>query len=771
MSHIFERIGSLVGRKPGLLIVLSVLLLLPAFYGAGQIEMMTGLDTFVSSDTEMYRDYELYADNFATGESVMMMLSGDVSTVDTLKAEQRLADYMMNDSRVLGVQSLASVVEGMTRRLTGVAYVPSNQGELDTLLAQLPPGIGEALLPDTQYSLIFVEVNPEVEQRELETLMVLMEDMAREAGFPPGVNVETMGDAKFAAEMQAAMGSSLAFMLIAVVAAMILVLALVFGHVRRRLMPLAGVLVATIATFGMTGLLDIPLTMASMTVFPLLIGIGIDYFIQFHNRVDEEVRAGKSAAVAVRDGIVMIGPAVALAVLCGGLGFSALFGSPVPMMVQFGGLSLLGIVLCFFAALFFMSPMLYLVYRRGVTAPSTHQQNQANPIIVPETRIESLLGRVSLYCARNWVPILAGVVLLTVLGYSYDRQVGVSVDEESYAPPDMPVLLQANKLAKVTGSAGTLLLLVQSDDITSHSTLKWMEEFEQYVVERHQHITGSSSLATLVKDAAGGELPRTSAELATILRSLDDSALERVTNGSSLGLVSMSVDGIEAEAFRELLATLESDLEWMSPPPGTQATFTGESVLMGSVLDPLTSGRYRMTFTGLLFIFLALLVVYRDWFKALIPIVPVVLVTGLAGGLMYMLGMEYTAVSATMGALIIGLGVEYFLLVMTRYYEERDKGAEPEEAMRMAAARVGVALLSSGATTIGGFAALMLSSFPVLQTFGTVTVIIFVLLLILTFTLLPAILVPLDRLRTMVRKSLAAETLIIEPRVEGGTVV
>ncbi len=771
MSRLFERIGSLVAHRTRLLLLCSGLLLLPALYGAGQIEMETGLDTFVSSNTKMYRDYETYVENFVKGEAVMLMLSGDVSSVDTLRAEQRLGDSLMNDGRVLAVQSLASVVEEAMRRSTGVAYVPSNQGEVDELIAVLPVELVGALLPDRQYSLVFVDVKAGLEQHELDALVARVEDIAGEAGFPPGVNVETMGEARFAAEMRDEMGRSLLFMLIAVVGAMILVLALVFRHVQRRLMPLVGVIVAVVAAFGMTGLLNVPLTMASMSVFPLLIGIGIDYFIQFHNRVDEEMRAGKTAERAVRDGVRMIGPPVALAVLCGGLGFSALFGSPVPMMVQFGGLSLLGITLCFLAAVFFMSPLLYLIYRRRVPVVWSGRGDEGHPEAPRELGIERLLGRVSLFCAKHALPIVAALVLLTVLGYSYDQKVGVSVDEKSYAPPDMPVLVQMKKLESVMGSGRSLQVLVRSDDVMSPAVLVWMDEFEHYVVSRHERITGSSSLAGVVKGATGGSIPRTSAELGMVLAALDDSVLERVASGTSLGLITLTTENTEVSGFRETLALLERDLEWMSPPPGTHATLTGEMVLMGSVLDPLTKGRYEMTFKGLLFIFLALLIVYRDWFKALIPVLPVVMVTGLSGGLMYVLGMEYTAVSATMGALIIGLGVEYFLLVMTRYYEERDKGAGPEEAMRMAASRVGVALLSSGATTIGGFGALMFSSFPVLQTFGTVTVMIFGLLLVLTFTLLPAILVPLDRWRSRERKRARVPFVAADTEAQGGLVV
>ncbi|MBN1855432.1 MAG: RND family transporter [Dehalococcoidia bacterium] len=770
MARLFERIGSLLSRRPYVFLLVSGLLLLPALVGATRIEMETGLDTFVSPDTEMYREYEVYAENFATGESVMLMLSGDVSSVDTLHAEQRLGDALMNDSRVLSVQSMASVVEGAMRQTSGVAYVPYNQGELDAVIARFPDEVIGALLPDSQYSLILVDVKPGLDQDELATLLTRVADAAREASFPPGVTVDTTGEARFAAEMQDEMGKSLTFMLGAVVAAMILVLALVFSHVRRRLMPLVGVVVAVIATFGISGLLGVPLTMASMTVFPLLIGIGIDYFIQFHNRIDEEVRAGRTVAEAVKHGMKSIGPAVVLAVVCGGLGFSALFDSPVPMMVQFGGLSLVGIVLCFLAAVFFMSPLLYLIYRRPVSSVVQRHREALSPVVHKELGIERLLGRMSIFCARHPWPVIVAVVLLTVLGYSYDQHVGVSVDEESYAPPDMPVLVEAKKLATVTGAGDSLQLLIRSDDVTSLAVLVWMDEFEQYVVNRHQAINGSSSVAGVVKQATGGTIPQTSAELGVVLRSLDESVLERVVSGPSTGLITLSTAIMEPEDFQETLALLERDLEWIAPPPGTYATFTGESVLMGSVLDPLTSGRYEMTFKGLLLIFLALLIVYRDWFKALIPVLPVVMVTGLSGGVMYVLGMEYTAVSATMGALIIGLGVEYFLLVMTRYYEERDKGAEPEEAMQLAASRVGVALLSSGATTIGGFGALMLSTFPVLQTFGTVTVIIFSLLLLLTFTVLPAVLVPLDRLRSRVRHHRELKSLSVVTDTRGGLV-
>lgn len=757
-------------KRGRLLLLLSGLLVVPAMQMAGDIQMETGLETFVRDDTQVYAQYKTYVDNFAGDESLMVMLSGDVTSVDTLRAEKRFADGLKNTPQVNGVQSLASVTSAMMSQSTGLSYIPANQGEVDSVISSLPPSLVNSLLPDKHFSFMLVDIEEDLDSLELQALVERVDEAVIEARFPPGVDASTTGEAKFGLEMEKEMSKSLGFMLVSAVVAMVFVLFIVFRHVRSRLLPLAGVIVGTMWTFGATALLDVPLTMASMAVFPLLIGIGIDYFIQFHNRIDEEMRAGRAAGDAIRNTMKSIGPAVGLAVICGGLGFSVLFSSPVPMMVDFGGLSLIGIVLCFIAALIFMTPLLLWIYRRkgpvrAVVMPDVGETRSAR-----ELPIERLLGRVSLFCSQHAAAVMMVIVLLTILGYTYDQKVGVSMDEESYAPQDMPMVIQSKKLASIIGSSGSIKVLVRSSDVASPDVVLWMEEFADYVVDRHEGVTAGTSLADAVRLANGGELPSTAAEMRTVMTRMEDESLSHYLNGTGLGLISLTIDDLGPFEAQALIEALQEDTTWLLPPPGTTADLTGAAVLNLSVLEAITTGRYEMTFQGLILIFLALLIVYRDWFKALMPVLPVVLVTGLSGGVMYLLGMEYTAVSATIGALIIGLGVEYFLLVMTRYYEERDKGAQPTEAMRIACSRVGVALISSGATTMGGFGALMLSDFPVLQTFGTVTVLIFSLLLLLTFTVLPALMVPLDGWRSKIGRKYSAPAIGNGMPVERGVV-
>jgi hypothetical protein len=115
---------------------------------------------------------------------------------------------------------------------------------------------------------------------------------------------------------------------------------------------------------------------------------------------------------------------------------------------------------------------------------------------------------------------------------------------------------------------------------------------------------------------------------------------------------------------------------------------------------------------------------------------------------MFLAGIKYTPATAAMGALIIGIGTEFTILLMMRYYEERDKGEAPSEAMTTAITRIGRAIIASGLTVIGGFGSLLIAqNFPVLRSFGLLTMIDVFLALISTLVVLPALIVWIDSWR------------------------
>jgi predicted RND superfamily exporter protein len=117
--------------------------------------------------------------------------------------------------------------------------------------------------------------------------------------------------------------------------------------------------------------------------------------------------------------------------------------------------------------------------------------------------------------------------------------------------------------------------------------------------------------------------------------------------------------------------------------------------------------------------------------------VPIVLVTGWSSGAMWLLGMELNPLTAVMSALIVGIGTEFSVLLLERFWEELGRGAAPRQAMAEAVSRIGLAITASGLTVTAGFAALLASSFPVLRDFGAVTVIDVLLALVATIVVVP----------------------------------
>src|SRR5450755_1135386 len=164
---------------------------------------------------------------------------------------------------------------------------------------------------------------------------------------------------------------SIAGLLVAAVLVMAIVLLLVF-RTRLRLLPLGIALAATGITFGVTSLAGASLTMASIAVLPILIGLAVDYAIQFQSRVQEArdadpatARTPAGARRAIARAAAVGAPAIATAALATATGFLVLLLSPVPMVRGFGMLLVVGIGVALVCALTAGSAVLALAHRDG----------------------------------------------------------------------------------------------------------------------------------------------------------------------------------------------------------------------------------------------------------------------------------------------------------------------------------------------------------------------------------------------------------------------
>ncbi len=165
-------------------------------------------------------------------------------------------------------------------------------------------------------------------------------------------------------DLAAQITGSIAGLLLAAVLVMAATLLLVFRR-RLRLLPLVIALAAVGITFGVLSLAGGTLTMASIAVLPILIGLGVDYAIQFQSRVQEVRSGGGGAREAVARAASVGAPTIAVAALATATGFLVLLLSPVPMVRSFGLLLVIGIAVALVCAVSSVAAAVVLAEREG----------------------------------------------------------------------------------------------------------------------------------------------------------------------------------------------------------------------------------------------------------------------------------------------------------------------------------------------------------------------------------------------------------------------
>jgi hydrophobe/amphiphile efflux-3 (HAE3) family protein len=560
-----------------------------------------------------------------------------------------------------------------------------------------------------------------------------------------------------------ALKDALLVLLAVAVAVMAVTLLLVFRS-RFRLLPLALALAAAAFAFGLFGLFGGSLTMASIAVLPILIGLSVDYAIQFQARFDEETAAGRTGADAARWAVARAGPTIAIASTATATGFLALLLSPTPMVRSFGLLLAVGIAIAFTLSLTAGFAALSLRpgagghwrgWRRGRGAENGRRAPARRP---PSPDARTRASELILPLAVGHPRRVLGVGLaIALIGWGVGTQIETESDIRKLAPQGITAVRELNELQDATGVSGQLDVAVRAPDLTDPATLRWMAGFKRRVLREN----GFSGPNPSCKDAevcpgpalsdfvVGGEGPLRRRDVRAALAELPAYDLQQVAPVNPRtglpGHTALLSFGIRAQSLEDQQALIERIREAVGepgspdgPPRGVEVELAGLPVIAAAAATDLSNGRYWLTLAGLLAVAVVLLGAYRSPSRALLPLAPVILASGWSSLVLWVTRIPLNPMSATLGALTIAIATEFSVILSARFHEERGGGLLLGDALKRAYARTGAAVLASGVTATAGFAVLIASDVSMLRDFGVVTVIDLVVALIGVMLALPA---------------------------------
>jgi uncharacterized protein len=790
MQRFWSWLAVSAGKHAGLVGLIGLALTLVLGFGITKLEFATGQDSYLNSDDEVYIDNVRYQDLFG-GQAMLVLFTLEEGTTltDFFSAQNRdemtrvAAELKEHDDLIESVVTPLDAIQWSHNLIESPDGNPANSVAGQALLAAAtndPTEEGRAArAADTGVTLERLSAvapedrtmdNPEwvdfliydnqdeirrahrailTDEGHAQLIVRLVGNASIETeGAGSELVRETIDGAEFAGVDVTVTGAPVLLKEIndylkggmlqlgAIAVVIMTIILLVAFDVRWRLLPLFVILVGVVWAFGLAGYLGIPLSLVTIAGLPVMLGIGIDYAIQMHARVEEEVVIDRNPH-PIQETARNLCPALLVVTFDAVFAFAALRFAQVPMIRAFGLLLAVGVaVICLASIIVPLSALGIREYK----SPTTGRDFREGPL----GRLTVFLGKVPAAAA----PALAvASLLIFVGGLAVEDNLELQTDPVEWVNQSGDAITDLRTLEDETGSSSELAVFVESDEVFSEDTIGFVHTFaDEQLTAYPDDLLTATSLVTVVSyilevPGASDMVPRPEDVEAAFEVAPEDVQHSTVNvDAGAMNLIFRTGHG-SLEDRAVVVNEIRADVD---PPDGVTATPSGLAVVGVGLLENLEANRVLLTYLSILFVGLFLAARLRSIVRSLLSLVPVLIAVGLASLVAYVLDLKLSPMTAVGGPLVIAACTEFTSLILLRFVEERRRGLVPQEAVDIAAARTGRAFIVSALTAISGVAVIATSSLPLLRDFGQIVAMNVAVALIAALVVLPPLLVWAD---------------------------
>jgi hydrophobe/amphiphile efflux-3 (HAE3) family protein len=351
------------------------------------------------------------------------------------------------------------------------------------------------------------------------------------------------------------------------------------------------------------------------------------------------------------------------------------------------------------------------------------------------------------------VAVIAGGVAAT--GLQMSMGMSLYVDDDSQAAEDWATIKEDHDV----GNA--VFVVVESNTLYDPESVRAIDRLDN----RYGGISDVSSvtsLADVVRLGASGSIPDTEDGVQRAIERVrgqpgGDQLVDQVVPKAGTTVIVAQYGEVDRFNRGAFLPTRGSDVinsevhrqtDLADLPPGTSATITGQPVfenaafgLMLPEMITLFAGAFALVFAVVYLVMRGRLARGRE---VAMPLSVAMLSLVYMAGAMGVLGYSFNAIMLGVMPVALGLGIDYSLQIQTRYAEAREDGQSPVDAAGTASRTTGRALLIAMGTTVVGLGSLLVSPVPPVQQFGITSAIAVLSSMLMSVTLLPALLVKFD---------------------------
>lgn len=355
-NRLLTNLSDLIIRYPGRIIGFFILFTILISSGIFFLKVETNQEKYFPKNSPVRQASEIINKKFGGSQTISVMISGDIKEPDVMRGIDDLTQQIEKIEGVGEVFSISQAVREMSKAIfsTGESSYdkipPTKEGiaqmfELYNMSGN-PDDFKQLMNPENNKAHILIKLsNPE--NNVIKNVKAKIEEFS--IGFP--AKITTGGYAiimaDFAGSVIKGQASSLLFALVTV----FLLLTIIFRSVKGGLTGSIPLAFSIIVLFGFMGLSGIALDSATALLSSIMIGVGVDFTIQYIWCLNIKIREGLSYEDSIRVSMSTIGRSIIINALSVMAGFSALIFSGFTSIRFFGYLVLISIGSCLIGAL------------------------------------------------------------------------------------------------------------------------------------------------------------------------------------------------------------------------------------------------------------------------------------------------------------------------------------------------------------------------------------------------------------------------------------
>jgi len=329
---------------------------------------------------------------------------------------------------------------------------------------------------------------------------------------------------------------------------------------------------------------------------------------------------------------------------------------------------------------------------------------------------DTLFGKLAIIECKYSKIIVALMLLITIFLSFGVLNLRFESDFTKELPQNFDVVKTQNLINSEFGEEEGIIILLETDfdvvdDIRNKQSLESIYELEKRLKARPEiiDVIGPGTVYySIFKSIPSDE---------ATLREVANSMPELISKDYTSAIVIVRMSGLRGEDEIQAAIDIVKEETEKTQLYGLDYAITGSPVLTKTILKVLREDSLKTMAISAIIVFLLLTLILR--FKSLFVIIPLICGVLWTAGILSYVGIPISLVTASIGAIVIGLGAEYGIFMVLRYNEEAKKGKSNEERVVAMVAGVGRGTIGSSSTTIAGFMALALSSMPMMIQLGT----------------------------------------------------